>query len=186
MLVSSWFGYDGRGSGQSGGRTESAGLVAYRDDVLSVIQWVRRRRDVDGDRMVIVGYGDSGPIALLAAEREDRIKGVALLAALDGPDARPFSSSNSACSRGSRFRRPSGPERIKLQAKVNEAAVTGKGWEEISDDVRRQADTPWFEAGCCSIPADARGGRPACARHSGRARHGGVPRRRRSARGART
>ena len=60
--------YDGRGSGQSGGRTENADLVAYRDDALAVVEWVRRRRDVNADRTLIVGYGDSGPVALLVAE----------------------------------------------------------------------------------------------------------------------
>ena len=145
--------FDGRGSGQSGGRTENAGLITYRDDVLSVVQWLRRRRDVDSDRIVIVGYGDSGPIALLAAEREDRIKGVALLA-VEGRSGR-----EAVLEQQRRMLERLGvPEvertkRIALQTSVNEATVTGKGWESISQDVRREADTPWFKSWLLFDPA---------------------------------
>jgi len=34
--------------------------------------------------------------------------------------------------------------RISLQMRINDAVVTGKGWETIPPDIRRQADTPWF------------------------------------------
>ena len=44
-------------------------------------------------------------------------------------------------------------ERIALQASVNEAAVTGKGWEAIPHDVRRRPTHRGSRAGCCSIPA---------------------------------
>jgi pimeloyl-ACP methyl ester carboxylesterase len=145
--------FDGRGSGQSGGRTESAGLTTYRDDVLSVVQWLRRRRDLDSDRIVIVGYGDSGPIALLTAAREDRIKGVALLA-VEGRSGREAVLDQQR----RMLERLNVPEaerttRIALQTSVNEAAVTGKGWESISQDVRRDADTPWFRSWLLFDPA---------------------------------
>ena len=145
--------FDARGSGQSGGRTENAGLITYRDDVLSIVQWLRRRRDVDSERIVIVGYGDSGPIALLAAEREDRIKGVALLA-VEGRSGR-----EAVLEQQRRMLERLGvPEvertrRIALQTSVNEATVTGKGWESISQDVRREADTPWFKSWLLFDPA---------------------------------
>jgi pimeloyl-ACP methyl ester carboxylesterase len=145
--------YDGRGAGQSGGRTENAGLIAYRDDVLSVIQWLRRRRDVDSERVLIVGYGDSGPVALLAAEREGRIKGVTLLAVQgrSGRDAVVEQQQRVL----ERLGVPDGERarRIELQAKVNDATVTGKGWEGISEDVRREADTPWFKSWLLFDPA---------------------------------
>jgi uncharacterized protein len=145
--------YDARGSGQSGGRTENAGLVAYRDDVLSVIQWLRRRRDIDSDRIVIVGHGDSGSIALLAAEREDRIKGVALLATPGRPGREFVIEQQQRMLERLGVPEPERTNRIKLQASVNEATVTGKGWETISADVRRDADTPWFRSWLLFEPA---------------------------------
>ena len=73
--------YDGRGVGQSGGRLENATLDDYAQDVVHVVNWLRRRRDVDAERIAVVGYGENAAVALLAARREDRIRGVALLAA---------------------------------------------------------------------------------------------------------
>jgi pimeloyl-ACP methyl ester carboxylesterase len=145
--------YDSRGSGQTGGRTENAGLLAYRDDLLSVIQWLRRQRDVDAERILVVGYGDSGPVALLAAEREDRIKAIALLGApgRSGRDAVLDQQERML----SRLPIPEAERarRIALQKQINDAAVTGKGWESISTDVRRQADTPWFRSWLLFDPA---------------------------------
>ena len=47
--------YDKRGIGQSGGRTENAGIAEYADDVVAIVTWLRKRKDVDGDRVAIVG-----------------------------------------------------------------------------------------------------------------------------------
>lgn len=145
--------YDGRGVGQSGGRTESAGLTEYADDVLSIIEWLRKREDVDGNRVVLVGYAEAGPIALMAARRSDRVKGVALIAApgrsgrdltieqqqqvlstLDLPDA----AKNA---------------RRAMQAAINDAVVTGRGWDWLPADVRRDADTVWFRTWLLFDPA---------------------------------
>lgn len=145
--------YDSRGSGQTGGRTENASLLAYRDDVLSIVQWLRRRRDVDASRIVTVGYGDSGPIALLAAEREDRIKAVVLMgvAGTTGREAVMAQQQRVLAQIG--VPEPERAERMALQTIVNEATVTGKGWEKVPSEVRRQADTPWFRSWLLFDPA---------------------------------
>ena len=36
--------------------------------------------------------------------------------------------------------------RIELQTKINNAVVTGRGWDDIPPDMRRQADTGWFQS----------------------------------------
>jgi hypothetical protein len=36
--------------------------------------------------------------------------------------------------------------KIQLQRRINEAAMTGRGWDEIPAEIRRLADTPWFES----------------------------------------
>ena len=37
-------------------------------------------------------------------------------------------------------------EKIDLQQKVQAAVISGKGWEGIPPEVRKQADTPWFRS----------------------------------------
>jgi dipeptidyl aminopeptidase/acylaminoacyl peptidase len=36
--------------------------------------------------------------------------------------------------------------KIDLQQRVQTAVLTAKGWEGIPEDVRKQADTPWFKS----------------------------------------
>jgi pimeloyl-ACP methyl ester carboxylesterase len=146
--------YDARGSGQSGGRSEGASLLSYRDDVLSVVQWLRRRPDVDAERMVVVGYGDSGAVALLAARREGRVRGVALLAA-PGRTGRDVVLDQQREALGRlKISDAERAERIALQTRVIEATVSGRGWENISDELRHQADTPWFRTWLAFDPAE--------------------------------
>jgi fermentation-respiration switch protein FrsA (DUF1100 family) len=42
---------------------------------------------------------------------------------------------------------------LDLQRKVQDAVLTGKGWEDIPAPLRRQADTPWFHSFLSFDPA---------------------------------
>ena len=42
-------------------------------------------------------------------------------------------------------------QKIELQKKIHAAVVSGKGWDGVPEEVRKQADTPWFRACCSSI-----------------------------------
>ena len=136
--------YDKRGYGQSGGRAESATLGDYADDARSVFNWLRNRRDVDPDRIAVLGHGDGAWVALLTASRERRFAGVVSIAA-------PSSTGSELVLEQQRYvldqtKAPDRDAKIELQQRINAAVMTGKGWEGIPDDVRRQADTPWFQS----------------------------------------
>src|SRR5687767_11353759 len=73
--------YDKRGVGQSGGRPEHAGLPEYAEDVAGIVEWLRRRRDVDGNRIAVVTHAEGSAVGLTAAGRAGRIKALALLGA---------------------------------------------------------------------------------------------------------
>jgi pimeloyl-ACP methyl ester carboxylesterase len=138
--------YDARGMGRSGGRAESSRLQEYADDVLTVVEWLRRREDVDRDRIAVLGYGDTGAIALSAARRSDRIGAVALVNA-PGRSGREVTLERQRMA----LANTSLPEterenRLALQTRVLDAVVSGRGWELISEEVRAQADTPWFQS----------------------------------------
>lgn len=138
--------YDVRGTGRSGGRTESSRLMEYSDDVIGIVKALGKRKDVDPKRIVVAGYGEAAAVALTAASREDGIAGVVLLAA-SGQSGRdttleqqrrlllplPLSDAERAT-------------RIALQTRVIDAVISGKGWETLPPDVRDQADTPWFKS----------------------------------------
>jgi hypothetical protein len=50
--------YDKRGIGQSGGRAESATIEDYAEDARAAVRFLRRRKDVDPDRIVLLGHSE--------------------------------------------------------------------------------------------------------------------------------
>src|SRR5262249_39618036 len=50
--------YDKRGIGQSGGRPETASLVDYAEDVRAAVKALTNRKDVDPQRVALVGHGE--------------------------------------------------------------------------------------------------------------------------------
>ena len=145
--------YDRRGVGRSGGRTETAGISEYADDVVQIVAALRKRKDVDADRIAVVGYHDGGAVALTAAQREKRIKGVALAAspARSGRDVtieqqqRLLATLNVPDSEKQ--------AKIALQMRMIEASIKGSGWENVPQELRRQAQSAWFRSWLMFDPA---------------------------------
>jgi len=149
--------YDKRGIGQSGGRIEAAALADYADDVRAAVRMMADRKDVDKRRIAVVGHSEGGALALLAASKEKRIAAIGLLATIGttGADLNMYQVTH-ALERSSR----SEAERqntVALQRQIQQAVLTGKGWETISvpPAVRRQAETPWFQSFLAYDPAKA-------------------------------
>jgi alpha-beta hydrolase superfamily lysophospholipase len=145
--------YDKRGIGQSGGRPEAATLEDYADDLRAVVRFMSERRDVDRDRLVVAGHGEGGGVAMLAAAREGRIKGLVLFAAMGSTGAElNLAQVTRALERSNR----SAAERqatIELQKKI-QAAVLGTGtWDGVPEAFRAQAETPWFRSFLAFDPA---------------------------------
>jgi hypothetical protein len=146
--------YDRRGIGQSGGRTENATLDDYATDVRGIVSWLRRREDVDDDRIAAVGYGDGGAVALLAARRESRIKAVGLLASPGQPGRDVTLAQQERELARLPIAEVERQARVDLQRRIIEAVLSGQGWEAIPPGFRRQADTPWFRSWLQFDPAD--------------------------------
>lgn len=147
--------YDKRGIGQSGGRADVATLTDYADDAKAVVQYVRGRKDVDRRRIVLAGHGEGGWIAMLASAGNDRVTGVVLLstAAVSGADLNLYQV-------GHGMERAGRPETdrqaaLTLQRQIQQAVISGRGWETVSvtPQVRRQADTPYFQSFLSLDPA---------------------------------
>lgn len=138
--------YDARGTGRSGGRGETASINEYATDVVNIVRWLRKRKDVDERRVTLLGYGDNGPVALLAASREKSIAGVVLVAS-PGRNGRDVTVEQQQQSLGRlQISDADKANRLNLQARVMDAVLSGKGWDNIPDDVRAQADTLWFKS----------------------------------------
>jgi pimeloyl-ACP methyl ester carboxylesterase len=146
--------YDRRGVGQSGGRAETATLNDYADDVRAIVTWLdKRRKDVDNDRIALVGYGEGAWIALRTAARDDRVGAVALLEAGSAPGTEMTLEQQRRVLARSTASADEQQAKIALQQRINAAVLKGTGWEGIPETLRNVADTPWFQSYLAFDPA---------------------------------
>ena len=140
--------YDKRGVGQSGGRAESATIQDYADDVRSVVEFLRKRKDVDRNSVGVVGHSEGGLVALQAAANagKKRVTAVALLATPGTTGGELVLEQQQYLLDKLTLPDEERQRRIDLQRKIQAAVVGGTGWEEIPEAYRRQADTPWFRS----------------------------------------
>jgi dipeptidyl aminopeptidase/acylaminoacyl peptidase len=144
--------YDRRGTGQSGGRSETSTIADYAEDVRAAVAWLdRQRQEVDRRRIAVVGHGDGAWVALSAAARDDRIAAVAVIAAGSSTGSDLVLEQQQRLL--DRLKTADAKEKVELQRTIN-AAVLGKGtWEGVPEDTRRAADTPWFQSYLSFEPA---------------------------------
>lgn len=138
--------YDKRGVGQSGGRAESATLSDYADDVVSVVQWLRKQKDVDGRRLYVAGHSEGGAVALMAATRSGDIKAVVTIAAPGTRGSELVLEQQRRALDGLAIGDDEKQRRVELQKQIMNAVLTGQGWEGVDEKVRKQADTSWFRS----------------------------------------
>ena len=146
--------YDKRGVGQSGGRIESTSIEAYADDVRSVVTWLRGRKDVDRDRIAVVGHSEGGLVALLAGSRmRGQVRALGLVAT-PGQTGREITLMQQKHALD-RLNEPEAlkQEKIALQLKIMDAVTTGTGWDAVPPELRRQVDTVWFRSWLTFDPA---------------------------------
>lgn len=138
--------YDKRGVGQSGGRAEAATLVDFTEDLRAAVRFMSRRKDVDRRRLAVVGHSEGGAVGLLAADRDDSIKALVLVAT-PGMTGAELNLAQVTRAVG-QTNRPEAEQQttIDLQKQIQAAVLTGKGWEDIAPALRQQADTPWFRS----------------------------------------
>ena len=137
--------YDKRGVGLSGGRIEAVNLYDYAEDARSVVWWVAKRKDVDKKRITLIGHSEGAAVSLIAAAKEKgNVARLVLMAGLSATgndlvlEQQKHALSLMQITDGERR------ERTELQTSINQAVVTGKGWDKIPSYLRRAADTPWF------------------------------------------
>jgi hypothetical protein len=145
--------YDKRGVGQSGGRPEAATLADYAEDLRAAIRQLGARKDVDRRRIAVVGYADGGPVALIAASKDDRIAAAVVIASIGTKGADATLAQLSLNLEQSKRSAAEKEAALALQKQVQTAVLTGSGWEGVSPEVRRQADTPWFQSVLLFDPA---------------------------------
>ena len=137
--------YDKRGVGQSGGRIESVTIADYAEDARQVVLWLERRKDVDKDRIGVIGHSEGALVAMLLAGRErNKVSALALVAGPSTSGADVVLEQQKLLLSKMPIDEAQRAEKVALQEKINAAVVKGVGWADIPEAARRVADTPYF------------------------------------------
>jgi dienelactone hydrolase len=145
--------YDKRGIGQSGGRIETAGLAEYAEDLRAVITFMADRKAVDPRRLAVVGHSEGGAVALLAAAKDRRAEALVLLAATGVSGNDLLLAQQKHLLDRSNLSEDDKQAKIDLQKRIQEAVITGKGWDALPAAVRRQVDNAEFQSILTHDPA---------------------------------
>jgi pimeloyl-ACP methyl ester carboxylesterase len=145
--------YDKRGNGQSGGRSESATVADFAEDVRVVVRWLEKRPDVDPKRIAVVGHSEGAWVGLLAAARERRIAAVVSIAGPSSTGAELVLEQQRRALDQMKLPAEEREKRIALQQQIHSAVLTGKGWDTVPPHLRKEADTPWFQSVLAFDPA---------------------------------
>ncbi|HVJ26564.1 MAG TPA: alpha/beta fold hydrolase, partial [Vicinamibacterales bacterium] len=139
--------YDKRGVGQSGGREESATIQDYADDVLSIVKWLRKRDDVDDQRIALAGHSEGGVVAMIAASKEsDDIDGIVLISAPGTRGAELILEQQRHSLDLLKVSEAERKAKTDIQERIQTAVISGVGWEGLPPEYRKAADTPWFRS----------------------------------------
>ncbi|MDP2322384.1 MAG: alpha/beta fold hydrolase [Acidobacteriota bacterium] len=137
--------YDKRGVGQSGGRSESVTIADYAEDARSVVVWLEKRKDVDKARIGLVGHSEGALVAMLLAGRErGKVGAMALLAGPSASGAVVVLEQQKHLLDQMKIDDDQRAEKVALQEKINAAVISGRGWQDLPEEARKLADTPWF------------------------------------------
>lgn len=137
--------YDKRGIGQSGGRPETATLADYADDARAVVNYLRKeRKDVDDDRIAVVGHSEGAWVALQLGAATNDVKALVLVAGASGTGGALVLEQQQHLLDVLKVPDAEKKSKADLQTSIN-AAATGQGpWDGVPIELREQADTPWF------------------------------------------
>lgn len=138
--------YDKRGVGQTGGRAESAALADYAEDARTIIRWLERRPEVDRTRLAVVGHSEGAAVAMLLASNEKRVRAAVLVAGPGTTGADLILEQQRHALDLMKASDADRAEKIDLQQRIHAAVLKGTGWDGIPDDMRRVADTQWFQS----------------------------------------
>jgi pimeloyl-ACP methyl ester carboxylesterase len=145
--------YDKRGTGQSGGRPESVSIPDYSEDVRAVVRYLREREDVDDRRIALVGHGEGGWVALMAAAGFGDAKAVVTIGSGGTPGSDLIMEQQRLTLERSNMSAGEKETALDVQQKILQAVMENGTWEGIPPDMRRRADTLLYRSFLAYDPA---------------------------------
>jgi pimeloyl-ACP methyl ester carboxylesterase len=101
----------------------------------------------------VLGHGEGAWVALLAAARDKRIAGIVSIDAPSTSGAELALEQQQHALDRLKATPAERQQKIDLQRKIQAAVLSGKGWEGVPAEMRRQIDTPWTQSLLAFNPA---------------------------------
>ena len=108
------------------------------------MKFLADRKDVDPKRIAVVGHSEGGAVALLEAAKNGRIAALVIMGAAGVVGSDVVLAQQKRILDRSNLSEADKQARVELQKKIHEAVITGKGWETLPPELRRQVDNPEF------------------------------------------
>jgi pimeloyl-ACP methyl ester carboxylesterase len=147
--------YDKRGTGQSGGRPESATYDDYAADAREAVVYLSKRKDVDPKRIAVLGFGEGGWIALNLAAKEPRVSALVLVGTPASKGTELVFEQQRHLFEGSATTAAAQQKAVEQQNQILQAVITGKGWDSLSPEIRHRVDTPVYRSFLMFDPSQA-------------------------------
>jgi pimeloyl-ACP methyl ester carboxylesterase len=141
------FTYDKRGNGESTGDWKKVGFDERADDVLAIVNWLRRQPDVDPERVGLFAVSQGTWVAGLVASRDPR---VSFVVQVSGPVVSPYEADTFAAM--NRWRAAGLDDRERAEAvrlwrqevDVIRHPDDAPGWDRYREAVRAAEKTAWY------------------------------------------
>jgi len=143
--------YDDRGVGGSSAGTSQDTTETFAGDVLAGVNYLKGRSEIDPKRIGLLGHSEGGIIAPLVATQSPDVAFVILMSGPGLTGRQIIMEQQKLILKADGSSDAVIAQKSALQNRVIEAALTGKGWDEVKAELRKE-----FKAAAESAPASQR------------------------------
>lgn len=138
--------YDKRGCGKSGGDFENALMPEFAEDAMAAIEHLAAREDIDQSQIGVWGISAGGWVAPLVAKDSNKVKFVILASTPVVPESEQRLFEWAQAIRKDRVSDDYVANALRIRRKVWRYYSTGEKWEQLSTDLAKAKQEPWWSS----------------------------------------
>ncbi len=131
---------DDRGIGESTGTLRGASILDFTNDVKEIIAFLKKRKDIDLEKIGLFGHSEGGIVAPLVATQSPDVSFVIMMAGTAVRGDRIISTQARALWEQQNLSEEEMSFYQSLQEEVFQAVRTGEGWNEVAVKIRMQLE----------------------------------------------
>jgi fermentation-respiration switch protein FrsA (DUF1100 family) len=137
--------FDDRGVGKSSGNFSTATTEDFVTDVLAGVEYLKTRREVDKDKIGLIGHSEGGLIAPLAAVQSDDIDFIILMAAPGMPGKEILGQQTALIMRANGYEEEKIKRDVNVLSKMYDIIVNEKDTSAAKEKLRVEFDKSYMD-----------------------------------------